>query len=155
MAFPTTPTALKILAGNPGKRPLPIGEPQPEREAPPCPRDLPKEARRQWKRLAPILGRMRVLTEADGLALEHLVRDLAQEREVTAELLRTKLLISQKGYVQINPLFHLQSELWKRISDGLREFGLTPAARTRICVHTARRKDPKDNVLNGNWKATA
>ena len=38
------PTALKVLEGNPGKRPLNENEPKPERKAPECPSWLEPEA---------------------------------------------------------------------------------------------------------------
>ena len=53
-----TPTAIKELEGNPGKRPLNDAEPKPERKAPPCPKGLEPEAKRNgagcqsnWSRL--------------------------------------------------------------------------------------------------------
>lgn len=47
-----TPTAIKELEGNPGKRKLNENEPKPERKAPACPKWLDKDARKEWHRLA-------------------------------------------------------------------------------------------------------
>ena len=44
------PTAVKILEGNPGKRKLNEHEPQPQRKAPPCPKWLEPEAKKEWRR---------------------------------------------------------------------------------------------------------
>ena len=49
------PTALKRLAGNPGKRPLTAREPKTERKAPKCPRTLDAEARKEWRRVVKLL----------------------------------------------------------------------------------------------------
>ena len=46
------PTAIKVLEGNPGKRPLNKFEPAPEKKAPPCPEWLNGEAKAEWERLA-------------------------------------------------------------------------------------------------------
>src|SRR4051812_21402132 len=46
------PTHLKLLDGNPGKRPLNAGEPKPERRIPTCPAHLNPTAKAEWKRLA-------------------------------------------------------------------------------------------------------
>ena len=46
------PTAVKVLEGNPGKRPLNMYEPVPERRAPECPSWLNDEAKAEWDRLA-------------------------------------------------------------------------------------------------------
>jgi len=59
------PTALKILEGNPGKRPLNLNEPKPRPIPPKCPKWLSKKAKEEWKRTAPILERIGLLTEAD------------------------------------------------------------------------------------------
>ena len=63
------PTALKKLEGNPGKRPLNELEPVPPTVALRCPNYLLPEARKEWKRLAPILMGMGLLTAADAVPL--------------------------------------------------------------------------------------
>ena len=63
------PTKLKILEGNLGKRPLPENEPEPKeidpKEIPKPPADLDAEAKKVWNRLAPIVAKNKLLTEAD------------------------------------------------------------------------------------------
>ena len=46
------PTALKVLEGNPGKRPLNELEPKPKKQAPSCPSWLEPEAKKEWRRMA-------------------------------------------------------------------------------------------------------
>jgi len=48
---PPTPTSLKILKGNPGKRPLNKKEPKPKLEIPTCPAHLCPEGKGEWKRV--------------------------------------------------------------------------------------------------------
>ena len=60
------PTALKRLHGNPGGRALPKGEPEPgglSSVAPPS--HLSRDARAEWRRLAPELIRLGLLTVND------------------------------------------------------------------------------------------
>ena len=64
------PTALKLLEGNPGKRPLNDREPVPLKGDIKCPDWLLPEAKKEWKRLAPALEAMGVLTMADLTAFE-------------------------------------------------------------------------------------
>lgn len=66
MAGKPKPTAIKLLEGNPGKRPLNDSEPQPKRHAPECPEWLDSVARGIWEDLAPRLERLGLLTEIDG-----------------------------------------------------------------------------------------
>ena len=47
-----TPTAIKELEGNPGKRALNDREPKPQKKAPACPKWLEDEAKKEWRRLA-------------------------------------------------------------------------------------------------------
>ena len=61
------PTALKELEGDRGKgrRPLNKDEPTPPQDNVKCPAWLMPEAKKEWKRLAPSLIAMGVLTEHD------------------------------------------------------------------------------------------
>ena len=62
------PTALKLLEGNPGKRPLNANEPIPPQGEVKCPSWLLPEAKKEWKRLAPAMESMGILTLADEKA---------------------------------------------------------------------------------------
>ena len=67
---PPKPTHIRLLEGNPSKRPINRREPQPEKGAPPCPRWLTAEARVAWKRItALLLGESRA--EVDAVVLFH------------------------------------------------------------------------------------
>ena len=46
------PTAMKVLEGNPGKRPLNFAEPHSEKKLPHGPEWLEDEAKAEWERLA-------------------------------------------------------------------------------------------------------
>ena len=66
------PTAIKRLEGNPGKRKLNETEPKPTMGVPECPDYLDDVAKKEWGRLTTILTAMKVLTEADYIALANL-----------------------------------------------------------------------------------
>ena len=61
------PTALKLLEGDRGKgrRPINKEEPAPPQDHVKCPSWLMPEAKKEWKRLAPSLIAMGVLTDHD------------------------------------------------------------------------------------------
>jgi phage terminase small subunit len=63
------PSRMKVLTGNPGKRPLNAAEPRPEPKIPDCPSELGPVARREWDRLAAELGSLRILTALDRAIL--------------------------------------------------------------------------------------
>ena len=64
-----TPTYLKLLNGNPGKRRLNPNEPKPRNRTPTCPSHLCPSAKAEWKRLAAQLAILQILTEFDRGAL--------------------------------------------------------------------------------------
>jgi P27 family predicted phage terminase small subunit len=128
-----------VLEGNPARRPLPANEPRPLPGEPEMPKYLDREARREWKRLVPILLSMRVLSAADGLQLANLCQAysiLLQAHKAMRQAGKGGgsglLMKTPGGYVQQSPLLGIlngQVEILNRIS---REFGLTPSARTRL-----------------------
>jgi phage terminase small subunit len=63
------PTRVKVLTGNPGKRPLNHSEPRPELSVPECPTQLGPVAQQEWSRLVGELTKLRMLTNLDRAAL--------------------------------------------------------------------------------------
>lgn len=140
---PPTPTALKLLAGNPGKRPLNEDEPEIPTEAPNMPEYLDAVAQEEWKRIVPVLLRMRVLTEADQIQLSLLCQTystmIQAQQKLSAEGLVSR---SEGGFVQTSPYFSIIVKCLAAISKISSEFGLSPSARVRL--HAAP-KPEKDN----------
>ena len=62
------PTRLKLVAGNPGKRPLNRHEPTPEGALPTCPSHLCPPAKAEWKRLIHVLHRLGMMSDLDRAA---------------------------------------------------------------------------------------
>ena len=143
------PTALVLLEGNPGKRPLNKREPQPRMRAPKCPDYLDENARTEWRRLVPILRRMKILTEADSLALANLCQAYSTMTKAQAKLSESGLLYkTQSGYLQQSPLLAIVNSCVETITRLCREFGLTPAARARLQVPDGPREDVRDGILD-------
>ena len=59
------PTVLKLLHGERNKDRINVNEPKPTPKAPKCPTWMSKEGRKEWRRLAPELERLGLLTKAD------------------------------------------------------------------------------------------
>jgi len=81
-----TPTALKIVTGNPGKRPLNTKEPRFKNSIPPCPMDLDEVGTREWKNKSRLLHDAGVLTEVDGNTLALYCRIWSQIVLLSAEI---------------------------------------------------------------------
>ena len=133
------PTAVKILQGKPGHRPLPANEPKPDSgRLPSAPRWLSDEAKREWKRIAPRLHAVGLLTEVDGLALAMLCEAFAQYMAAKAVVDREGLLlVSEKGNSYQHPAAGLMTQARGELLKWAREFGMTPSARSRISVQAA------------------
>lgn len=129
------PTELRKLQGNPGKRPLPKAEPRPGERMPSAPRWMSTEAKRQWKRLAPRLHAAGLLTEVDGLGLAMLCEAVGQYVE-GKEIVEKEgaIAVSDQGNVYQHPAVGLMKTARAEVLRWAREFGMTPAARSRISV---------------------
>ncbi len=137
---PPKPTRMKVLAGNPGKRPLSGREPQPPKDAPRCPAWLSPEAKREWRRMAPKLERMGVLTSIDVDAFAAYCQVYSRWKaaeEFIAKHGDVYPLRDENGrvrYMQQFPQVAIAKSLLQTLRGYQQEFGLTPAARTRIEV---------------------
>lgn len=112
------PTALKKLAGNPGKRALNAREPHPQGGPPPCPDWMPPEGRKQWERVVPELDRLKLLTSVDGAVLEGFCAAYSEFVETVraGESIKPSLMAQVRYFAG--------------------ELGLTPAARARLSTPT-------------------
>lgn len=129
------PTAMKQLAGNPGKRPLNSNEPRPPVPdvTPYAPRHLNADAKREWRRVVPILLQLGMYTELDRSAVAMLCQ--AWGRWVVAEMhLREEgeVLKSATGYMYQNPWRFEANKAQDMLRRMLSEFGMTPSSRSRF-----------------------
>lgn len=127
------PTRLKVLTGNPGKRPLNADEPKPEAAIPDAPAELSPAARAEWDRLAAELGALGMLTRLDRAALAAYCGAYALWAEATEAIQKYGAMIkSPQGFPIQSPYLAIanrQAEIMMRIAS---EFGFTPASRSRI-----------------------
>ena len=120
------PTALKILEGTARKDRMKAAEPRPAigaRPPPWLPHDGP--ARLAWRRLSRVLTATRVLTVADAEALALGCMALADFLEARADPI---------GWRRADAA-------WKRYAAVLRDFGMTPSARTRVSAQPVVERD--------------
>src|SRR5687767_6217896 len=140
------PTMIKRAEGNPGKRPLNCSEPQPRATVPRCPEHLDDRAKKEWKRLVPVLRRMKVLTEADWMALANLCQTWSTLVKAQEKLTEVGILYkSPSGFIMQSPLLAIVNQCVDTITKLSREFGLTPAARSRIIAQID--PEPEDDLM--------
>lgn len=142
-----TPTAVKKLNGNPGKRALPKNEPRPQGGLPDMPAGMSKDAQKEWKRLAPELDKLGLLTRIDCTAFvvycECYASFMGARRAVEKH---GRVLKAENGLLKKNPAVSMMAEAMRLMRQYLIEFGLTPAARPRVA---SQMKDPAQLTLPG------
>ena len=143
------PTQLKVLEGNPGKRPIP----KKKRHVPDglrVPSDLSPEAKKYWKQIvknAP-LGLLRA---CDTHALKRYVIALCIYKKAVDDLEKSNSIIRSKNGTPIhNPhlgILNRQTDILLRLES---EFGFTPSARARLDFqdHDTIFNDEDDHLFN-------
>ena len=151
---PPTPTKLKLLRGNPGKRAIKKNEPQPKSASSvKCPAWLSTEAKKVWRRTAPKLRGLGLLTEVDGDALAAYCQTYARWKE--AELFIEKngaayAIRDEKDrirYMQQFPQVSIARALLQQVRGYQQEFGMTPSARVRLAADTTEPKESDDDAF--------
>ena len=112
---PPKPTALRLLAGNPGRRPVNTLEPDAGSFDVAPPAELSDAAVTHWHRLAPMLKTSGVLKQSD--------RDLLF---CYCETFAEWMTSVRAGKINVPML--------TQVRQMLNEMGMTPAARTRIVI---------------------
>lgn len=124
------PTALKLIRGNPGRRPINTREPQPPRARPTCPEWLDKEARSEWRRVVPLLDNLGLLTKADRAALAIYCDQWSTYVAARANVEKFGAVVEARE----SPYLRIADRAAQRIRQYCQEFGLTPSARGRMQV---------------------
>jgi len=151
------PTALRKLGGNAGKRKLNDAEPEPVLGVPEMPPGLGKVAAAEWKSIVPELMQLGVLSKIDGKALAAYCHCYARwfqaERDVEkyGVIIEEPILLMGEAtdYVRLkkNPACNVSESAMKGMKSFLVEFGMTPAARSRIRIDKAKEADPFEAYL--------
>lgn len=139
------PTHLKLITGNPGRRPLNDNEPKPDRVVPACPEHLSVGAKKEWIRVTELLIKVGILTVIDGDALSLYCQLYSDWVDLQKEKGKPGFVFADdKG--RKNPLMTVQNELVKDIKALCSEFGMTPSSRSRLSVSGGKKTNKFDNI---------
>lgn len=146
------PTALKLLAGNPGKRPLNTNEPEPDAldaNTPP-PEHLSEEAKTEWRRILPLLIASSVATVLDIPPIAAYCQAWARWVEAEGFVAQQGVVIETKhGAPTQNPYLSVANKAMEQMFRFLTELGMSPASRTRVQVKKAKRANPFSSLPGG------
>jgi P27 family predicted phage terminase small subunit len=146
------PTADKRLRGTleksrqaPDELELPPGCPNP-------PTSLIGDGRELWRDCAPVLAERGVLSNSDRASFEAMCRAFQSARDAEKELAKEgRVIPGERGNV-INPWEKIAIQRWAEVVRFSAEFGLTPAARSRISAPDQKKKDPAEGFMFGGLK---
>lgn len=144
------PAELKLLTGNPGKRPVKraaaVGR---DRLRAPAPPDwLPDDGKSEWRRVAPLLLAMRVLRDTDLTALAVYCEAYSRYREAR-RILDLEGLTSDTGMggIKTHPATTILNAALSQMVRLQAEFGLTPSSRSRVASEAPKEKSEFEKYL--------
>ena len=127
------PTHLKIIEGNPGKRPLHSRAPKQPSNRPIAPSWLSDDAKTEWRFIVPKLDAAGIITKLDRTTLAVFCEEVATFVEATEWVQSKGILVSgQKGEAVKNPALQIQRDSARLIATYSRMFGFSPVDRANM-----------------------
>lgn len=152
------PTALRLLQGKAGHRPVNTTEPKPAPGKPTCPRELSPAARREWRYAVRELSAMGILARADRAVIAGYAQSLADYFENLAWYQQNGPVVTlrnDKGevrWLQEAPQWRMAQKHLEKVRQFAAELGLSPSARTRIHAQPQEQQNPVEAFLYGSKK---
>jgi len=153
-----TPTKLKVLLGNPGRRPIRTDEPEPK----PGPLTMPKwleefpVAVEEWEKEADVLAGMGVLTKADlnvlamrcylASQIQEMAHDIKKEGRVSYTI-KMDSLGNEVADAKPNPkTIQIKNAIteYRQLGSLL---GLDPSGRTHLSIEAGEKKNKFDGLI--------
>lgn len=117
-------------------------------EAPDKPAWLSPEASAEWDRLAPMLASLDLLTALDRAAFALYCQTWADFVRAVQEVRQAGITYEVEGNLKTHPAVKIASNAAKQLLQMAGEFGMTPAARTRLRIELAEiETDPFEEFL--------
>lgn len=111
--------------------PQPVADPV--RKVPSAPKDMSPEAKKEWRRVMPVLVERRVLSGADIAAVERYCEATGDIAIARAAIAKDGAYVENRlGELKRHPAFATLRESTAEARRWSAELGLTPAARSRV-----------------------
>lgn len=138
----------RILEGNLSGRPMTGESPKP-RGLPTCPSWLSPEAKHEWRRVAPEMARLGLLTKVDRAQFAGYCTSCAWWRRVQEVLItQGSVYVTPKGKIETRPEVAIAKMAAEQMNAFAAEFGLTPASRARMRIPQSDEEiDPMEELL--------
>jgi P27 family predicted phage terminase small subunit len=127
------PNKLKLVRGNPGKRPMKKGKPKPADKMLACPAFLDKVAKREWRRITKVLAGTGLFAAADIVILAGYCAAYSTWIEAQKNLREHgRVVLAAGGQSKLSPWNRVSNQAFDQIFKLSGELGLTPMARVRL-----------------------
>ncbi len=142
---------MKLVTGNPGRRPLNDREAKVAPAVPPPPAHLNGDALKEWRRITRLLAEAGLMTKLDlAIVASYCVawaRWIECEREVTS---KGMILRSPNGLPIYSPYLTIANRAMEQLRQCAEQIGLSGSARSRIkAAEVAPPSDPAEDFLRG------
>jgi P27 family predicted phage terminase small subunit len=118
---------------------------------PTCPSRLDAGARREWKRLAPELHKMGLLTQWDRAQFAGYCQSWSDYLAALKDIQENgRTFVTPKGYIAKNPMVTIMNEAWSRMHKAAARFGFDPSSRSGIVVGEKSATDEFEEFLQQN-----
>lgn len=139
------PAEVKAAKGNPGKRRVGAAPDTLEPLGLKPPRELDAAGRAMWNAMAPELDRNKFMRATDRQAFARYCDTLARYWEASSKLRKGgkktgvvyETTSAHGSLLRLNPWFHVQERLSRRLTELEDRFGLNPMARQQILLRLA------------------
>lgn len=128
-----TPTSLRILRGNPGKRALPTDEARPDSVLPKPPSHLDREGRTEWRRVGRELEALGLVSTIDRALLAAYCAAWSRLVDAEAHLRDSgSIVIAANGAIAQSPYLQIANKAIDQLARLAPEFGMSPSSRSRV-----------------------
>ena len=132
-----------------GDKQTPANIPKPKPAVPKPPKWLSAAGRREWRRVAPALYDLGLLTELDRQALAQYCAAVARIEEAEKALKDGQTYETQGGRKFLRPEYRILQDAIKEVRAHVALFGLSPSARMRMELPEPPAQDEMEDLLNG------
>ena len=146
------PTQLKVVTGNPGRRPLNECEPVASSVRPVAPDWLDTEAAMEWSRVTVLLDEIGMLSQTDAAALEAYCVCYGRWKDAERKVVEGGMIVrGAKDQPIKSPWLRVAETALADMRKLLAEFGLTPSSRSRLVAEPRKRPDSVEDFAKSKY----
>ncbi len=145
-------TVLKLITGNPGRRPLNPKEAKPPAVVPDPPEMIKGAALDEWKRVTPLLADVGLIAKLDRAIIAAYCMAWARWIDCERMLETTGLIVkAPNGYPMYSPYLSASNKALDQVRQLSEQIGLSGSSRSRIKTNDpASETDPAEAFLRGS-----